>query len=256
MFAGRAEIRGVPAGDIQGGVGIFLSVSIVFMLPLAKEAYKHGHWRIAIASYPSSMLFVVLGARALVTWDTFVLEAVLGGVFVFMALYQYGKRKFQVMKPLVVQDAVKDEEAGVVETVVEQGLVEQMVVEPAVVAIPEEKKPCTQRLKTELKSAVRDPITWASVFVGAAAGFLRGAFSTPGPPLMIFFAAVGMKKLELRATSALQGLVAFPFQIYSVIAFQIWKLDDLMLYLICPVRTRSFAYSSLHTSTLALCTEL
>jgi uncharacterized membrane protein YfcA len=237
MFAGRAEIRGVPAGDIQGGVGIFLSISIVFMLPLAKEAYKHGHWRIAIASYPSSMLFVVLGARALVTWDTFVLEAVLGGVFVFMALYQYGKRKFQVMKPPVVQEeVVKHESAVAVQTVVEQGVGEQSVVDPAVVAIPEERKPCTQRLQKELNSAVRDPITWASVFVGAAAGFLRGAFSTPGPPLMIFFAAVGMKKLELRATSALQGLVAFPFQIYSVIAFQIWKLDDLMLYLICPVR--------------------
>ena len=210
-LVGRIGITGVD-GNIEIAVGVLLANNVLelSMLLFSGVVTKYAVKRIAVLQFPSASLMTYLGGVALVSWDTTLLQRILGVLFVSVAVFQYARRR--ILPSGTGGGTATDDKTSAG-------------------AEPEPANSCTDQAVGVLK----DPTSWAAILVGSASGFLKGAFGTSGPPWMLFYAALGFNKQQVRSTFSLQNVLSLPISITTAIALGIWRTDRIANLLASPV---------------------
>ena len=141
--------------------------------------------------------------------DAGLLKKLLGVVFIAVALYQFwsaAHKRFVTIKAPAADSVLEVEKES-----------------------PVSAPPLVRALLT-----LKDPVVLVSLFMGCLSGFLQGAFSTGGPPIMILMTALGLTKTEIRATQNIIAPIRVPFTFASAIMFGIIQAELWPLYVTGP----------------------
>lgn len=217
----------VGVGDIKIAVACcsinsFVEILVLMMLPAVRDSIN---FKIAFSLLPGALGMVFVGSYVLVSLESLTLVRVLGMLLVATSTAQFSlyvwKLKGLEGKPF---ECILPRRSNKLPT-------EKEVSAP----VPVSNELNCRNNCGKVWQHWKTPLFWGCFFTGCASGFLNGAFKSGGPPMMIFFAFLGLDKASIRSTSNLYSLMLTPLGISSSIVFSIWHAYDWQLYLVAPL---------------------
>ena len=189
------------------------------------------------AIFISAQPAVYLGAFVLVSVETVILKQSLGAFLVLACFVQWAQAQTEtsakVIKPQTGNKGIE---------------LACNADKP-----PEDASPPSEQSKSatwcaRLLRSLRSRRFWSGCAAGAIYGFLTGSFGTGGPPLMILFVFLNLKKTSVRTIPCLVQLMSLPVHGFSFLQHGILKAEHWHFYVFSILGSFSggFLGSALH----------